>query len=173
MGIVYGIKEKANNNIIYVGSTSLKLNERKSRHLTDSFTAKSTSPVYSYIREHCDKDTFDNCFEFVTLLTVETNNRTELRKLEREQMEKYRPKYNKNRSYVSTEEYAIENRERVKDIRDSSAGYREKCKAQNKQFFIDNPDYYKQWVENNRDKKRAATKRYRLKKKLEKNLCMS
>jgi hypothetical protein len=161
-GIIYGIREKSTGEIIYIGSTTKTLGDRRSNHLKACFILlKEDMPVYPYIRERCDKESFPEYFVFEPLFSGEFTDRTEVRKKEREYMEKFCPKCNKNRAYTSREEKAKENRERVKALIDTSSGYKEYQVKKSKEFFQDNPDYYAEWVKNNRDKKREASKRYR------------
>lgn len=54
-----------------------------------------------------------------------------------------------------------ENAEYTKSRRELKPEYNEYLIKKTKQFFEDHPDYYKNWVENNREKKREATRRYR------------
>lgn len=161
-GIIYGIREISTGEILYVGST-INFKRRVNAHINNCFNNSGKYPlrVYVYIRGKCDKENFRSMFSIDIIKELEVDTVSELRITERKYIEEISPKYNKNRAYVYEEEYRKENAEYTKSRRELKPEYNEYLIKKTKQFFEDHPDYYKNWVENNREKKREATRRYR------------
>lgn len=131
---VYGIKNKKDNQYIYVGSTTY-FHKRKRIHKSycNNINRKSYNyPLYKYIRE---KNGFNN-FQFDILESVEfekdldnKNKKNILCKLEQEYINKFNPICNCYRPYITIEEKkirdSINNKIRYEEKRD---GIREKQK---------------------------------------------
>ena len=111
-GLIYCIKELSTGEILYVGSTTMLLCERKGAHLTMCFAKLRNSPLYVYIREKCDsRKHFKDIFSFYIIKEVDTDSREELRKIERSVIEELKPRLNTNRAYRSKDDLKNDNKE--------------------------------------------------------------
>ena len=123
----------------YVGSTScIKMRKRGHKKICSNPNLKDYNrDVYKFIRDNGD---FEN-WELYPLEKVEFEDKIELRKKERDWIEKLKPKLNMIKSYRSKEELkeyeSIRHRERQK-----SENYVERNKAKCRKHYEENKDKY-------------------------------
>ena len=99
---IYCIKDKTTKEVIYIGSTSLPLCERKAKH---HYNYKSKPhPVHLYMNT---AGGWDN-FVFETISEHPGITRTELLELEKQAIIQYNPPLNTQRNPIRTQEELIE-----------------------------------------------------------------
>lgn len=103
-GIIYCIKEKISDELLYIGSTKMTLKQRIKEHRRDCFIRIKNAPIYQYIRQKSDKDCFSDNFIFEVISEREYESRQELYKDERHWLDKLNPSLNKNRPFRSKQE---------------------------------------------------------------------
>lgn len=103
-GIVYCIKDKASDEILYVGSTKMTFNQRIQEHKRDCFVRLKNAPLYQYCRQKSSKDNFLEYFVFKIVKEGEYESRQELYKDERLCFDELKPILNKNKPFRSEQE---------------------------------------------------------------------
>jgi hypothetical protein len=152
IGIIYKIICKTNDNIIYIGSTTLTIKQRWDRHISD-YTGKNRNvSIYEYF----DKYGFDN-FEIILIKQYKVIDKVHLKAYEQLYINKYRKicvnkcnpfriKYLSNKE--SNKKYREENKEEIKEY---SKKYREEnkeeIKVKGKKYREENKEEIKEYSE--------------------------
>lgn len=146
-GIVYKIIDRVTTDILYIGST-FNYPARKINHKSDCNNVKSivyNSPIYKHIR------TLENGFnniKFKIIVFIETNDKTELVKLERKYIDSLTPLCNVKKEGRTRKQHYIDNKvillkqmhQYRNDNKDKIKQYRIDNKEQSKQYRIDNKE---------------------------------
>lgn len=105
-GTIYCIKEKSTDKVIYIGSTTKYLANRKGVHLMNCYKYNKDFPIYEYMRSVCpDRNDFSNYFSFEILKTVTVTERKELLELENLYIQKNEDLLNKRKATLTKEEF--------------------------------------------------------------------
>lgn len=116
IGIVYCIREISSDKIIYVGSTTHTLQQRKSHHKTYCYKYEDQRLIYQYIHSVCpDKNDFDNHFVFELLETLTINERNELRALEEKYIREIPTVLNSIKAFRTEQEFKEYNNKRSRE----------------------------------------------------------
>ena len=146
---------------IYIGSTC-NFTRRKCQHKTVCYNPNNkayNSKVYKFIRCNGGWDNWD----MILIEKVNCNDKLELNKIERQHIEQ---NINNLNSYIPSrtdKEYFIDNKDKIKEYQKT-----DKHKEYKKEYYLLNKEYQKEYYLLNRDKILEQTKKYKIKKKLEK-----
>jgi hypothetical protein len=147
---------------VYVGKTTMKLEERKSKHVSDCYIG-CNYPIYQYIRANGG---FDANFKFKVL---EQNQCTALqaKKIELNYIDIIKPTCNKNKpAEIDTDgditqwksEYYQSNKEKMKEYRQAN---KEKIKEQKKERYQANKEKIKEQMKEYRQANKEKIKEHR------------
>lgn len=155
-GIVYCIKELSTGDVIYVGSTTKLLCQRKGGHIAACYSddiRRNSCDAYRYIRSKTSRETFNKFFIFETLYKCEVNSSEELRAMEDTYINMYKGTVLNMNAAHQTEEQRKEQRKKASDKYESS--HKEQRRAATKEWRDNSKDhislYGKEYYESNKD----------------------
>jgi hypothetical protein len=181
-GKIYTIRNYADNEMVYVGSTTQTLSRRLAKHRGDCKTGVKVS-LYSHITDNDWSNWYIELYEYYPC-----NNRTELDRREGEVIRDIGT-INKCIAGRTPKEWREDNVEYIKKYREDNAEYFKEYREDNAEYFKEyqkkwregNPEYYKEYYkkyyEDNSDKIKEKDKKYyeknadKIKEKVCCNIC--
>lgn len=164
-GIVYCIKELSTGDVIYVGSTTKLLCQRKGEHIAACYSndiRKNNCDAYRYIRSKTSRETCNKFFIFETLYKCEVNSSEELRSIEDTYIAMYKDTVLNMRVAHQTEEERKQQLKKANEKYESS--HKEQRRAATKEWYDNNKeeilDKKHKHYEDNRDKVLAYKHEY-------------
>lgn len=141
-GIVYCIKELSTGDVIYVGSTTKLLCQRKGEHIAACYSddiRRNNCDAYRYIRSKTSRETFNKFFIFETLYKCEVNSSEELRAIEDTYINMHKDMVLNMRVARQTEEQRKQQLKKANEKYESS--HKEQRRAATKEWCDNNKDY--------------------------------
>lgn len=135
LATVYGIQDISTGEIVYVGSTTKKVDKRISCHLSYAFCKDSDIPVHRYIRTVTEgvRDNFKERFNVLSLYSADVTNKSQIREKEEGFIRMYKPQCNQKKAYLDSESKQSYMKDWFHDNRDKWNAYQREWKRRKKE----------------------------------------